>query len=110
MQAKSTLFIFAILSLICISSCQKSLDDHHIQYLGQWGSDKYAIEIWKNGRGVIQKKNQEVQECNVVIKNDQIRFKSGAFVYKRFDIDIDPYVNSQGITVMVLNNRVFYQH
>lgn len=110
MKAKSTLFIFAILSLLTVSSCQKELSDDHVKYLGQWGSDKHSIEIWKNGRGVYQKQNQEPQECNVVIKSDQIKFKTGAILLKKFDILTDPYVDNSGNTVMILDHRVFYKH
>lgn len=110
MRAQFTL-IFVILLAFCFTpSCQKALSDQHVQYLGQWGSDKYALEIWKNGRGIYQKKQQAPIECWVKIDNNKIKFKSGSTTLKSFDIDADPYVNQQGFTVMMLDNQVFYKH
>ena len=109
MRSKSLLFLLTIFSLLVISSCQKPLSDQDVKYLGQWSSDKYSLEIWKNGSGTYQKKKQDPVDCWVKIENNRIKFKTGATTYKSFRIDSDPYVNGDGFTVMILDNQVFYK-
>jgi hypothetical protein len=102
------LLITIVLSLFLIVSCQKSLSDQNIKYLGSWGSDKHSIEIWKNGRAVYQKKNQNVREGTVKIENNKIKFSGG--ISKTFTIDSDPYSDGNGNIIMILNGDTFYKH
>lgn len=109
MKLRFTLFaLLFVSSLFLTSSCQKSLSDDHIKYVGSWGSDKHSIEIWKNGRGIYQKQNQEAIECDVKIENNIIKFRHE--IHKNFYIEVDPYVNGDGFTVMNLDGRPFYKH
>ena len=82
MKSKFTLLAFTILSLALITSCSKALSDQHNQYLGQWGDEKHSLEIWKNGRGIYQKKQQAPIECWVKINNNRIKFKTGSSTLK----------------------------
>lgn len=106
MKTRSTLFLFLFITAAALTSCSKALSDEHVKYVGSWGDDKYALEIWKNGNGVYQKKQQQPINCIVKIKNNRIKFQG----VKTFSIDVDPYVNQEGFTVMVLDGRTFYKH
>jgi hypothetical protein len=97
-----------ILSLLLLFSCQKELNDAHIKYLGSWGSNDYSLEIWKDGRGLIERKNQETIECNVRIEDNKIKFRQG--IHKTFDINSDPSTDNSGITTMILDHEIFYKH
>lgn len=109
MKTTVTLFAFSLFTtLLLITSCQKSLSDQNVKYIGSWGSDKYSIEIWKDGRGVYERKNQSTYDGRVVIANNQIKFRGS--IMKTFNIDQDPYVDANGNKVMILNGNVFYKH
>ncbi|MCB9224832.1 MAG: hypothetical protein R2780_14440 [Crocinitomicaceae bacterium] len=110
MKTRSTLFLLTFLfSIFIISSCQKPLDDADIRYLGSWGSDNYALEIWKDGRGVYEKRNKTDElECYVKIEDQMIKFRGG--IHKNFDIDAEPYDDGTGQKIMILNGELFYKH
>ncbi|MEX1003710.1 MAG: hypothetical protein WDZ35_16440 [Crocinitomicaceae bacterium] len=103
-----SLFI-AFLSFLTVS-CQKSLADEHIKYLGSWGSDDYSIEIWKDGHGVYEKRNKGKIDCFVKVKGNRLIFESGAINHKKFNIDQDPHQDTNGNTIMILDGDTFYKH
>jgi hypothetical protein len=109
MKTTSTILILAFLfSIFYLSSCQKSLEDQDIQYIGTWSSDDHSIEIYKNGRGVFQKQNQDAIECDVKIEDNRIKFRNG--VFRTFDITSTPSTDNEGQTTMFLDNIIFYKH
>ena len=97
-----------VFTLFSVVSCQKPLSDANLKYIGSWGSDNYSLEIWKDGRGVCEKKNLGPYECRVIIEYGEIKFR-GNF-RKTFAIDQDPYVDIDGSTVMILDGDTFYKH
>ena len=109
MKTRSTLFLLTFfISIFAISSCQKALNDSNIKYIGSWGSDKYSLEIWKDGRGVYERRNYGALQCRVIIENQKIKFRGNTC--KTFTIDADPYTDVNGNTVMVLSGDTFYKH
>jgi hypothetical protein len=109
MKTRSTLFLLTLfLAFFVLPSCQKTLDNEHIEYIGTWSSDKHSIEIYKNGRGVYQRQNQEAFECDVKIEDQKIKFRNG--IFRTFDITGEPQTNLSGQTTMLLDGNVFYKH
>ena len=108
MKVKYLYLIFALIGSFTFQSCQKPIDDSNIKYIGSWGSDKYSMEIWKNGRGVIEKINQDPIECNVKIKDNQIIFSSG--FKRKFDITQEPSTDGFGNTIMYLEGNRYLKH
>lgn len=104
----ATLFFAVGCALFFAVACQKPLHDDQLKYIGSWGSDKFSLEIWKDGRGVYEKKNYSPYECRVEITGNQLKFKGS--MHKPFTITQDPYVDSDGFTVMILDGETFYKH
>ena len=98
-----------LLCIILLSSCAKPIIDEHNVFLGSWGSEKFSIEIWKDGFGKIKRVRLYENETRVIIKDNEIKFKTPGFS-KKFNIDSDPYVDNDGITVMILDGKKFYKH
>ncbi|MDA9714863.1 hypothetical protein N9V04_00495 [Bacteroidota bacterium] len=103
----SSLSILLCIFLLC--SCTKPIIDEHNIFLGSWGSEKFSIEIWKDGFGKIKRPRLYENETRVIIKDNKIKFKTPGFS-KKFNIDSDPYVDNDGITVMILDGKKFYKH
>ena len=109
MKIKLHLAIFAFL-LIGFSACQKPLQDEDLIYLGAWSSSKHFIEISANGFGFYQRRNRELQDCNVRITNRRIIFDWDGG-RKSFRIDTAPAIEiSTGRVFMTLDGRDFYRH
>ena len=105
--------IYRLLSiLLCLTlliSCTKPIKDEHNIFLGSWGSEKFSIEIWKDGLGKIKRVRLYEHETRVIIKDNSIKFKTLG-VSKKFRVDSEPYVDNDGITVMILDGKKFYKH
>ncbi len=100
--------LLAVLFSLTLFSCQQPLENEYLDYIGSWGSDRYSMEIWKNGRGVIEWGVRDAQECRVIIEDNQIKFRGEA--RRTFDIDEPPYITTEGYWVMILDGDVFYLH
>ena len=98
-----------LLCIILLSSCTKPVIDEHNVFLGSWGSEKFSIEIWKDGFGKIKRVRLYENETRVIIKDNSIKFKTAGFS-KKFRVDSEPYVDNDGITVMILDGKKFYKH
>ena len=98
-----------LLCIFLLSSCTKPIIDEHNIFLGSWGSEKFSIEIWKDGFVKIKRARLYENETRVIIKDNKIKFKTPGFS-KKFNIDSDPYVDNDGITVMILDGKKFYKH
>ena len=98
-----------LLCIILLSSCTKPILDEHNVFLGSWGSEKFSIEIWKDGFGKIKRVRRYNNETRVIIKDNSIKFKTPGFC-KKFCVDSEPYVDNDGITVMILDGKKFYKH
>ena len=98
-----------LLCIILLSSCTKPILDEHNVFLGSWGSEKFSIEIWKDGFGKIKRVRRYNNETRVIIKDNSIKFKTPGFS-KKFRVDSEPYVDNDGITVMILDGKKFYKH
>lgn len=99
--------------LLCSSfSCQQPLDDWEIEYLGNWSSNKYYLEIAKNGRGYLEKRGFfgfDGVEGRIYINNNRIKFRSDSR-NKTFHIDERPYRDRRsGFIMMVLDGDEFYK-
>lgn len=103
-------FLLPLLLILCIgfSSCQRALEDENIEYIGSWGSDRFSIEIWKNGRGVLERRARKAQECRVTIEDGKIKFRGEA--RRTFNIDEPPFLDVDGYWVMILDGDYFYLH
>lgn len=108
MKTTSTLLLLSLFILVIMPSCQKTLADEHIPYIGSWSSDKHSIEISKNGRGVYQQQNQEAIECDVKIEDNKIKFRNA--IFRTFDITSEPQTDNNGLTFMLLDGAIFYKH
>ena len=108
MNIRKLYFALPLLFLFAFSSCQKPLEDENIDYIGSWGSDKWSIEIWKNGRGVLERRNLDPAECRIMIEEGFIKFRGGR--NRKFRIDEPPFVNTDGYWVMTLDGDTFYLH
>ena len=107
---KNIYTLFSILlCLILLISCTKPIKDEHNVFLGSWGSEKFSIEIWKDGFGKIKRVRRYDNETRVIIKGKSIKFKTPGFS-KKFRVDSKPYVDNDGITVMILDGKKFYKH
>ena len=98
-----------VLCFILLCSCTKPILDEHNVFLGSWGSEKFSIEIWKDGFGKIKRVRRYDNETRVIIKGKSIKFKTPGFS-KKFRVDSKPYVDNDGITVMILDGKKFYKH
>ena len=94
-----------LLCIFLLSSCTKPIIDEHNIFLGSWGSEKFSIEIWKDGTTLRLYEN----ETRVIIKDNKIKFKTPGFS-KKFNIDSDLYVDNDGLTIMILDGKKFYKH
>ena len=106
-----TIFRFFTLSALAIFffSCAKPIIDDNNVFLGSWGSEKFSLEIWKDGFGKIKRVRLYENETRVIIKDNTIKFKTLGFS-KKFKIDSDPYIDDDGLTVMILNGKKFIKH
>ena len=68
-----------VLCIILLSSCTKPILDEHNVFLGSWGSEKFSIEIWKDGFGKIKRVRRYDNETRVIIKGKSINFKTPGF-------------------------------
>ena len=93
-----------LLCIILLSSCTKPILDENNVFLGSWGSEKFSIEIWKDGFGKIKRVRLYENETMVIIKDNSIKFKTTGFS-KKFRVDSEPYVDNDGITVMILDGK-----
>ena len=98
-----------LLCFILLSSCAKPILDENNVFLGSWGSEKFSIEIWKDGFGKIKRVRLYESETRVIIKDNSIKFKTPGFS-KKFHVDSEPYIDNDGITVMILDGKKFYKH
>lgn len=105
---KSSALFGAFLALFFFSSCQKELPDDSLDYIGSWGSDKYAMEIWKNGRGVLEWGQRGPYECRVIIEDKTVKFRGG--IRRNFSVDDSPYLDADGYWRMTLNGEDFLLH
>ncbi len=100
--------------LVLLSSCQKELNEIDYIYVGSWGSKTYSIEIWENGRGILEKRGSlflstEV-DARVKITDNEIKFKTDLWA-KKFHIDEKPAFDSiTNKTYMKLDGEVFFRH
>lgn len=106
-------FLSAML-LLNLIACQKELEEDDLIYRGDWDSKNYAIQIFRNGYGVVNSKKLGVSltcEGRVSIKEDKIIFtsnvKDSTLPRKRFKINQKPTIDTNGITYMVLDNERF---
>ena len=106
-----TIYRFFTLSTLVIFffSCTKPIIDDNNVFLGSWGSEKFSLEIWKDGFGKIKRVRLYENETRVVIKDNTIKFKTLGFS-KKFKIDSDPYIDDDGLTVMILDGKKFIKH
>ena len=106
-----TIYRFFTLSVLVIFffSCTKPIIDDNNVFLGSWGSEKFSLEIWKDGFGKIKRVRLYENETRVIIKDNTIKFKTLGFS-KKFKIDSDPYVDNDGLTVMILDGKKFIKH
>ena len=106
-----TIYRFFTLSALVIFfiSCTKPIIDDNNIFLGSWGSEKFSLEIWKDGFGKIKRVRLYENETRVIIKDNTIKFKTLGFS-KKFKIDSDPYIDDNGLTVMILDGKKFIKH
>lgn len=101
--------------VITLSSCwQESLDPSDLDFRGSWDSNKYAMQIHKNGYGVLDIKNRGRCEGNVRVDGSRLIFTSetetDAVGYKRFHIDQRPTTDSLGVSYMILDGHRLERH
>ena len=101
---------------ISLTSCmfQEELDPVDYDFRGSWDSQKYAIQIFANGYGMVDIKNWGRCEGNVRINGNKMTFISeneiDAVGYKRFTINQRPTTDSLGVTYMILNGYRLEKH
>ncbi|MEM8527810.1 MAG: hypothetical protein AAGG68_24425 [Bacteroidota bacterium] len=96
-----------------LQSCdlQRALDDFELQYIGDWSSDKFYLEIAANGRGYLERRGLfgfDGVEGRVNITDNRIKFRSDERD-RNFRIDESPY-REAGEIVMILDGKTFYKH
>ncbi len=111
---RKTFCLLAALLLVSLTACQKELAEEDLIYRGDWDSKNYAIQIYRNGYGMVNSKKMGVSlqlEGRVSIKDDRIIFTSNldtsTLPRKRFQINEKPTIDANGITYMVLDNERF---
>ena len=57
-----------LLCLFLLSSCTKPIIDEHNIFLGSWGSEKFSLEIWKDGFGKIKRGRLYENKTRVIIR------------------------------------------
>lgn len=107
-QVSTLLALPAILLTLFLFSCQTALPDQYTEYIGSWGSDRFSMEIWKNGRGVLEWGNRGPYECRIEIDDQKIRFRGE--VRRNFTIDQPPYMDASGYWLMELDGDLYYLH
>ncbi len=112
---KSFITILLLVFTVLLTNCQKELPEKYYIYAGDWGSKKYSIEIWENGKGSWEKKgifgSCEKHDCRVEISDEYIKFFEGAIRTKKFTIDTKPTVDDEsGRTYMILDGEKFFKH
>ena len=103
---------YAILVVaLALSSCmfQEELSPADDDFRGSWDSDRYAIQIFRNGYGVVDIRNRGRCEGNVRIEGDRIIFRSetesSTIGRKAFRIDQRPMEDGNGVWFMVLDGE-----
>lgn len=103
-----------ILCCVLASCLQEELSPENYEFRGSWDSQKYAIQIFSNGSGVLDIRNRGRCEGNVWIRGDKMTFMSenddDEVGYKRFQIDQRPTTDSLGVTYMVLDGYRLEKH
>jgi len=109
---KKRLPILLIIVLFSCFSCrqQESIGLENLEYVGNWSSNQFYLEIALNGRGYWQGGNNNLEGTagNVFIENNEISFIAAP--NKTFSITQPPFLDSTGYTVMTLDNELFYKH
>lgn len=103
-------YLYSIVLLLGVASClQEELAPENYVFRGSWDSRKYAIQIYRNGSGVLDIRNRGRLEGHVKIRGDKMTFVSenenDEIGYKRFHIDQRPVTDSLGVTTMVLDGH-----
>lgn len=98
---------------LLLSACdlQRALDDFELQYIGDWSSEKFHLEISANGRGYLERRGLfgfDGVEGRVNITDNKIKFRSDER-NRTFRIDDPPY-REEGEVVMILDGKMFYKH
>ncbi|MEN0045898.1 MAG: hypothetical protein AAF806_02450 [Bacteroidota bacterium] len=110
---KKITYLCSIFLLLLLTACdlQQALDDFELQYIGDWSSDKFYLEIAANGRGYLERRGLfgfDGVEGRIKITDNKIKFRSDERD-RNFRIDESPY-REEGTIIMVLDGKTFYKH
>ncbi|MEM9888147.1 MAG: hypothetical protein AAF849_19800 [Bacteroidota bacterium] len=110
---KRITYLCCISLLLSLPACdlQKALDDFELQYIGNWSSDKFHLEISANGRGYLERRGIfgfDGTEGRIKITDNRIKFRSDERD-RNFRIDESPF-REEGEIIMILDGKTFYKH
>jgi hypothetical protein len=101
-------YVFAVL-LLCSSCFQEELEPSEYEFRGSWDSNRYAIQIFRNGSATLDIKNRGHLDGYVRINGDRMVFQSqdddDAIGRKAFNIDQRPTTDVDGVTFMILDGH-----